>query len=194
MIDSTLSLLAFASPLGWALGQTFAPAVGPVAISPMPMPMPMVGECSRFFAEEEGRAANVRLDITTGVACCLEHPKKEAAPSERNGVRAVVACRTAMRAEVVRGNEATITMDGALDASTVHALQPTLDAAAADEPHRLTLDFARLTLIDTAGVRAIVSILKRVKSNGGEVVIVGACEQPLTVLKLLKLDGAFGLA
>ena len=35
--------------------------------------------------------------------------------------------------------------------------------------------------------------LKRVKADGGRVVVVHAQDQPLAVLKLLKLDRIFGL-
>jgi anti-sigma B factor antagonist len=48
-------------------------------------------------------------------------------------------------------------------------------------------------LIDSSGVGAIVSLFKRVKADGGKVVVVRAHDQPLAVLKLLKLDKVFGL-
>ncbi len=48
-------------------------------------------------------------------------------------------------------------------------------------------------MIDSSGVGAIVSLFKRVKADGGQVLVAGAKDQPLAVLKLLKLDKVFGL-
>ncbi|MBX3210622.1 MAG: STAS domain-containing protein [Labilithrix sp.] len=89
--------------------------------------------------------------------------------------------------------ESRLEIDGALDALTVRDIRPVIDAVVADRPRRVTVDIERLNLIDSSGVGAIVSLFKRVKANGGNVVVVGAKEQPLAVLKLLKLDTVFGL-
>jgi anti-sigma B factor antagonist len=89
--------------------------------------------------------------------------------------------------------ESRLAIDGALDALTVRDIRPVIDAVVADQPRRVTVDLVNLNLIDSSGVGAIVSLFKRVKANGGAVVVVGAREQPLAVLKLLKLDGVFGL-
>jgi anti-sigma B factor antagonist len=89
--------------------------------------------------------------------------------------------------------ESRIRIDGALDALTARDVRPVFDAIVADKPRRVTVDLEALTLIDSSGVGAIVSLFKRVKGDGGEVVVVGARDQPLAVLKLLKLDRVFGL-
>lgn len=89
--------------------------------------------------------------------------------------------------------ESRLEIDGALDALTVRDIRPIIDAVVADRPKRVTVDLEKLNLIDSSGVGAIVSLFKRVKANGGEMKVVGAREQPLAVLKLLKLDGVFGL-
>jgi anti-sigma B factor antagonist len=90
--------------------------------------------------------------------------------------------------------ESTLRIAGALDALTVRDIRPTIDALVADRPRRVTVDFSELTLIDSSGVGAIVSLFKRVKAEGGQVVVVHAHDQPLAVLKLLKLDRVFGLS
>lgn len=91
------------------------------------------------------------------------------------------------------GGESRLAIDGALDALTVRDLRPIIDAVVADKPQRVTVDIGNLELIDSSGVGAIVSLFKRVKATGGNVVVVGAREQPLAVLKLLKLDAVFGV-
>jgi anti-sigma B factor antagonist len=84
-------------------------------------------------------------------------------------------------------------IDGALDALTARDVRPIFDQVVADKPKLVTIALEGLTLIDSSGVGAIVSLFKRVKAEGGQVVVVGAREQPLAVLKLLKLDRIFGL-
>lgn len=84
-------------------------------------------------------------------------------------------------------------IDGALDALTARDIRPIFDQVVADKPKKVTVDLEGLTLIDSSGVGAIVSLFKRVKADGGQVVVVRAHDQPLAVLKLLKLDKIFGL-
>jgi anti-sigma B factor antagonist len=89
--------------------------------------------------------------------------------------------------------ESKLRIVGALDSLTVREIRPIIDALVADRPRRVKVDFGELTLLDSSGVGAVVSLFKRVKADGGEVVVVGARDQPLAVLKLLKLDRVFGL-
>jgi anti-sigma B factor antagonist len=84
-------------------------------------------------------------------------------------------------------------IEGSLDALTARDIRPVLDAVVADRPKRVVVDFDALTMLDSSGIGAIVSLFKRLKANGGEIVIVHAHDQPLAVLKLLKLDRVFGL-
>jgi anti-sigma B factor antagonist len=91
------------------------------------------------------------------------------------------------------GGECQLRIQGSLDALTVRDIRPTLDAVVADQPKRVTVDFDELTMIDSSGVGAIVSLFKRVKASGGELVVVHAHDQPLAVLKLLKLERVLGL-
>jgi anti-sigma B factor antagonist len=89
--------------------------------------------------------------------------------------------------------ELRLQIDGALDALTARDVRPVFDQVVAEKPKRVTVDLDGLTLIDSSGVGAIVSLFKRVKADGGQVVVVRAHDQPLAVLKLLKLDRIFGL-
>jgi anti-sigma B factor antagonist len=91
------------------------------------------------------------------------------------------------------GGEPYLVIEGALDALTVHDIQAIVDGVVADGPRRVTVDLGKLKLIDSSGIRAMLSLSKRVKASGGSVVMVGARNQPLEVLKVLKLDGYFGV-
>lgn len=90
-------------------------------------------------------------------------------------------------------NESKLELDGALDALTAPELRPIFDKLVADKRKRVTVDLGKVTMLDSSGVGAIVSLYKRVKAEGGKVEVVGAKDQPLAVLKLLKLDRVFGL-
>jgi anti-sigma B factor antagonist len=85
-------------------------------------------------------------------------------------------------------------IEGALDALTARDIRPIFDQVVADKPKRVTVDLGGLTLLDSSGVGAIVSLFKRVKGDGGQVILENAHDQPLAVLKLLKLDRVFGLS
>jgi anti-sigma B factor antagonist len=90
-------------------------------------------------------------------------------------------------------NELRLRIEGALDALTARDVRPIFDQVIAEKPKRVVVDLEALTLIDSSGVGAIVSLFKRLKASGGDVVVVRAQDQPLAVLKLLKLDRIFGL-
>ena len=108
-----------------------------------------------------------------------------------------IAARTAAARQHVtsarQGDETQLRIEGALDACTIDEIRPILDAAVADRPRRVTVDLDELTILDSMGVRAIVSLWKRVKAQGGKVVVVRAHAQPLLVLKVLRLDAMFGM-
>jgi anti-sigma B factor antagonist len=91
------------------------------------------------------------------------------------------------------GPESHLQIEGALDALTAVEIRPILDQLVTDRRLSVTVDIAQMTMIDSSGVGALVSLFKRTKIAGGTMRIVGARDQPLQVLKLLKLDRAFGM-
>ena len=89
------------------------------------------------------------------------------------------------------GGESEIRIEGAFDARTIGGLEPAIEAVVANHPRRVIVDLEKVSLLDSAGVGVIVSLWKRIKAQGGSVVVVHAHDQPLTVLKLLALDAVF---
>lgn len=89
------------------------------------------------------------------------------------------------------GDETLVNIDGTLDALTAPELRPTLDAIVSEGRKSVTLDLSSLRLIDSSGVGALVSLLKRVRAYGGEVRIAGLRDQPLAIFKLLQLNRVF---
>jgi anti-sigma B factor antagonist len=83
-----------------------------------------------------------------------------------------------------------LTINGELDACTVGAIRLTLDRVVARDPLRLEIDLSNLRMIDSIGVGTLVGFCKRLRASGCALVIQGLREQPLAVIRLLKLDRA----
>lgn len=81
-----------------------------------------------------------------------------------------------------------IAVEGELDTVTVGDLRAQIDKVVAAEPKRVEVDLAALRMLDSSGVGALVSLYKRVRGYGGEVVMVGLRDQPLAIFRLLRLD------
>ena len=91
------------------------------------------------------------------------------------------------------GAECRIQILGALDIHSAPEMRSVFASVLAARPELVTLDLEGLTMLDSSGVGAIVSLFKRVKAAGGRIKVKGVKNQPLAVCKLLKLDRAFGL-
>jgi anti-sigma B factor antagonist len=81
-----------------------------------------------------------------------------------------------------------LAVEGELDAVTVPDLRKEIDKLASGAPKRVEIDLSSLRMVDSSGVGAIVSLYKRVRGQGGEVVVTGLRDQPLAIFRLLRLD------
>ncbi len=88
----------------------------------------------------------------------------------------------------VDGGTVTLNITGELDAVSVPDLRPVLDDLISKGHKKIVVDLKGLRLIDSSGVGAIVYLFRRVRGFGGTVVVRGANDQPLAILRLLKLD------
>ena len=79
-------------------------------------------------------------------------------------------------------------VDGEFDAMSVLDLRPTIGKIAEERPANLLVDLSGLRLIDSKGVGALVSLYKAVRQYDGKMAVSGASEQPLAMLRVLKLD------
>ena len=138
---------------------------------------PEVIHLGTFRAEQQGRKVT----------------PMETAESSTHRIAARAAAARQHVTSARQGDETQLRIEGALDACTIGEISPILDAAVADHPRRVTVDLDELTILDSMGVGAIVSLWKRVKAQGGKVVVVHAHAQPLLVLKLLRLEAVFGM-
>jgi anti-sigma B factor antagonist len=83
---------------------------------------------------------------------------------------------------------ACIAVEGELDTVTVGDLRSQIDKLVASEPKRVEVNLSALRMVDSSGVGALVSLYKRVRGYGGEVVMIGLRDQPLAIFRLLRLD------
>jgi anti-sigma B factor antagonist len=82
---------------------------------------------------------------------------------------------------------------GVLDVHSAPELRAEFDSVVSARPQHVVIDLAALTMLDSSGVGAIVSLFKRVKTAGGTFAVLGVKGQPLAVFRLLSLDRVFGL-
>ena len=88
---------------------------------------------------------------------------------------------TQMDASVLR-------IEGELDAMSVVDIRPLIAGVSEDRPLRVVVDLCRLRLIDSLGVGVIIALFKAVRAYGGNLDVIGVRDQPLAVLRLLRLD------
>jgi len=93
----------------------------------------------------------------------------------------------------MRGSVLVLSLKGNLDAITVPELKPEIDGIITDRRTAVVVDLAGLTLIDSSGVGAIVSLFKRVRALSGDVKVAGVTAQPKEIFRLLRLDRAFDI-
>ncbi len=79
-------------------------------------------------------------------------------------------------------------IEGDLDSATTRDLRDELQALLTRKPQRLEVDLSQLRTIDSSGVGMLVSLYKGIRAQGGQLAITGVRDQPLAILRLLKLD------
>lgn len=89
------------------------------------------------------------------------------------------------------GAVSVLSIAGSLDAVSAPELKAHIEKLLAGSRIQVVVDLARLELIDSSGVAAIVSLFKRVRSLRGDVVIGSLTGQPAEIFRLLRLDRAF---
>jgi anti-sigma B factor antagonist len=92
----------------------------------------------------------------------------------------------------VDGGIIRLAIDGELDSVTVAELRGELEKLLAGRPARVEVDLASLRMIDSSGVGALVSLYKRVRAQGGDMIVTGLRDQPLAIFRLLRVTGERG--
>ena len=77
-----------------------------------------------------------------------------------------------------------LAIGGELDVITVTELRAEIEKVLAQRPPRVEVDLSSLRMVDSSGVGALVSLYKRVRAQGGEVIMSGLRDQPLAIFRL----------
>lgn len=74
-----------------------------------------------------------------------------------------------------------------LDTSNVEEFKRQLSSVAEDKSLKMVLDMSRLTFVDSSGCGAIISCLKRLRENGGDLKLCQVESYVRTVFELIRL-------
>lgn len=85
-----------------------------------------------------------------------------------------------------------IQLNGRVDAFSVGALRNKQEALLAEGRTRFIIDLHQVTFLDSAGISALVSLLKRARQVGGDVILVSPTnEDAYRIFKLTRFDQVF---
>jgi anti-sigma B factor antagonist len=86
-----------------------------------------------------------------------------------------------------------LAVSGEIDIATAPSLREKLHALLADGHYRLVVDLDDVGFLDSTALGVLVGVLKRARTDGGEVRIV--CTQPRVrkVFEITRLDSAFDM-
>jgi anti-sigma B factor antagonist len=90
------------------------------------------------------------------------------------------------------GPAVTLKISGELDAVTVDDIRGELDQIVADGGDRVVVDLSALRLVDSLGVRALLSAFRRVTAEGRRFEVTGVQGQPSAIFEVLRLDRVLG--
>jgi anti-sigma B factor antagonist len=114
--------------------------------------------------------------------------------SGENAIRCVAKEPTMDHSTAEFENTIVLRVRGELDALSSPELRPIVNTLTRDKGCTIRVDLSELEHLDSSGVQTLVSLHKQARANGGSVSFVGVADQPLTLLKILRLDRVFALA
>jgi anti-sigma B factor antagonist len=86
---------------------------------------------------------------------------------------------------------AVILAAGEIDLHTAPAFRDEMLTAITRDSPRLIVDLSEVTFLDSSGLAALVSALRRARDEGGWVRLVGPTSGPRKVLRIVQLDRVF---
>lgn len=97
-----------------------------------------------------------------------------------------------MKIETEKKGEVTvIAVHGNLDADTVLQFKKAAQKVVDEECWRVVLDFSQLNFIDSMGLGALISLLRRVRTRQGDVKIAGLNPMVRSVFEITRLNRLF---
>jgi anti-sigma B factor antagonist/stage II sporulation protein AA (anti-sigma F factor antagonist) len=92
--------------------------------------------------------------------------------------------------EEIHGRVVLVTARGRLDGSTSPAFSARMEKLAAVPQPRLVVDFSGIDFVSSAGLRVVLTLLKRVKAANG---VLALCAVQASVKEILDMTGFTGM-
>ncbi|HHQ47579.1 MAG TPA: anti-sigma factor antagonist [Acidobacteria bacterium] len=89
------------------------------------------------------------------------------------------------------GETTVVTLRTELDTSTAQRVKEELERLMGDGAVRIALDLSRLDYVDSAGLGALVSILKALRARGGDLRLFGLKDSVRMIFDLTRLSRVF---
>jgi len=86
---------------------------------------------------------------------------------------------------------ATFVLEGRVDSTGATELDTALHAAAAEGIHKMVLDMAEVTYMNSAGLRTLADVLTRNRANKGDLLLVATNPKVERVFKIIGFDKFF---
>jgi anti-sigma B factor antagonist len=93
---------------------------------------------------------------------------------------------------VISGEE--VRLQGELDLSTAAQLRDELARLAADGATRVTIDLSDLAFIDSTGLSVLITALKRLRQQGGDMILRSPTPSTRKVLEITGLTEVFSIS
>lgn len=91
----------------------------------------------------------------------------------------------------VAGHTQVVHVTGRIDTTTADRFDARLQQAAAPGTTHMVLDITRVTYVSSAGLRSLLTLLKRVKAQGGRLVLAGASHRVVEILDIAGFTDMF---
>lgn len=93
-----------------------------------------------------------------------------------------------------QGNVAILHLQGSLDADSVNTFKKTTQELLEDGTRRMVFDCRTLDFVDSIGLGAMISLLRRIRSDGGDLKIAGLNAEVRSVFEITRLHRLFEIA
>ncbi len=87
-----------------------------------------------------------------------------------------------------QGPMVSVRLSGRIDNESGPVFQEALDKAFASNPSRISLDFGKVTFINSSGIGKLLLFYKQVHNRNGEIHIAGINDEVFTLFKAIRLD------
>lgn len=94
---------------------------------------------------------------------------------------------------IKKGDVAVIKVEGSLDADSVAAFRQKMDSVFEKGTVKFAFDMSKLSFVDSMGLGSMISLLRRVRENKGDVKIFGLKNEVKDIFEITRLSKLFDI-